>query len=95
LLILEILQEAPLEFPTLAAPQREMETAIQPLKKTTANHLRVIFKSNTLPASKMFEVFTLVSGLRNNLQNHRRLFEWRNAATSIWKRVSVRIFKIS
>ncbi len=39
LLILEILQEALSEFPTLAAPQRELETSIQPLKKLTANHL--------------------------------------------------------
>jgi hypothetical protein len=79
----EDLQEAPSEFPTLATPQREMETSNQPLKKTTANHLRLIFKSNTLtlPASKMFEVFTLVSGLRNNLQRGGFL----NAAKSILK----------
>jgi hypothetical protein len=47
LLILEILQEAASEFPTLAAPQRELETSIQPLKKPTANHLPVILKSYT------------------------------------------------
>jgi hypothetical protein len=34
-LILEILQEATSEFPTLAAPQRELETSSQPLKKPT------------------------------------------------------------
>jgi hypothetical protein len=38
-------QEAASEFPILAAPQRELETSIQPLKKPTANHLSVILKS--------------------------------------------------
>jgi hypothetical protein len=45
LTILEILQEAASEFPTPAAPQRELETSIQPLKQLTANHLPVILKS--------------------------------------------------
>jgi hypothetical protein len=36
----EILQEAALEFPTLAATQRELETSIQPLKKLTAWDLK-------------------------------------------------------
>jgi hypothetical protein len=36
-----------LEIKTLVAPQRELETSIQPLKNTSANHLPVILKSNT------------------------------------------------
>jgi|LakMenEpi03Aug12_release.lakeMendotaPanAssembly.Ray.scaffolds.fasta_scaffold2354399_1 hypothetical protein len=32
----KILQEAASEFPTLAAPLRELETSIQPMKKPTA-----------------------------------------------------------
>jgi hypothetical protein len=38
-------QVAASEFPILAAPQRELETSIQPLKRPTANHLSVILKS--------------------------------------------------
>jgi hypothetical protein len=53
-LILEILQETASEFPNLAAPQRELETSIQPLKKPTANHLPVILKSNTETRFKYF-----------------------------------------
>jgi hypothetical protein len=45
LTILDILQEATSEFPTLAAPQKELKTSIQPLKQLTANHLPVILKS--------------------------------------------------
>jgi hypothetical protein len=37
-------QKAASEFPTLAAPQRELETSIQPLKKPTANHLLCDFE---------------------------------------------------
>ncbi len=76
LLILEILQEAASEFPT----QRELETPIQPLKKPTANHLPVILKSDTEthPLQNFLEFFTIISDLRNNLQNHRRLRECRN-----------------
>jgi hypothetical protein len=48
------------------------------LKKPTANHLPVILKSNTKPASKIFEFFTIICGLWNNLQNQRRLPECRN-----------------
>jgi hypothetical protein len=47
-------QEATSEFPTLATPQRELETSIQPLKKLTANHLPVILKSNTETRFKIF-----------------------------------------
>ncbi len=53
-LILEILQEAASEFPTLAEPQREWEASIQPVKKPTANHLPVILKSNTETRFKSF-----------------------------------------
>ncbi len=48
------LQKAASEFPTLAAPQRELEISIQPLKKPTANHLPVILKSNTETCFKNF-----------------------------------------
>jgi hypothetical protein len=34
-------------IPTLAIPQRELETSIQPLKKLTVNPLLLILKSNT------------------------------------------------
>jgi hypothetical protein len=92
LLILEILKEAASEFPTLAAPQRELETSIQLLKKPTANYLPVILKSNTETRLTFFEFF----------HHHLRLTEQftesqaasMNAATSILKRVSERIFKI-
>jgi hypothetical protein len=73
------------------SPQRELGTSIQPLKKPTANHLPVILKSNTetrlnfvefftifSSAYRKVEFFTIISGLRNNLQNHRRLPECRN-----------------
>jgi hypothetical protein len=39
--------QAASEFPTLMAPQRELENSIQPLKKLTANHMLLIMKSNT------------------------------------------------
>jgi hypothetical protein len=57
---------------TLAAPQRERGTSIQPLKTPTANHLPVILKINTVTCFKIF------SGLLSNLQNHRWLPEWLN-----------------
>jgi hypothetical protein len=57
----------------------------QPMKKTTANYLSVVFKSNTENSLK-------ISGLRNNL---RITGGFLNEATSILKRVSVRLFKIS
>jgi hypothetical protein len=50
---------------------KRIENLNQPLKKTTANHLSVISKSNT-------EIRLKISGLRNNLQYHRRLPEWSN-----------------
>jgi hypothetical protein len=79
LLILEILQEAASEFPTLVPPQRELETSNQPLKKPNANQLPVILKSNTKTRFRFFfKSFTTISSLRNNLQNHRRLPECRN-----------------
>jgi hypothetical protein len=54
LLILDILQEAASEFPSLVAPQRKLETSIQPLKKPTANHLPVILKRNTETSFNFF-----------------------------------------
>ncbi len=51
------MEEAASEFLTQAAPQRELETSVQPLKKLTANHLPVIFKSNTEATVKSFGIF--------------------------------------
>jgi hypothetical protein len=42
-----------IRFPTLAAPQRKLETSI-PLKKPTANQPPVILKSNTETRFKIF-----------------------------------------
>jgi hypothetical protein len=76
---MEISQIAASEFLTLVAPQRELETSIQPLKKPPANHLSVILKSSTKTRFRFFfKSFTTISSLRNNLQNHRRLPECRN-----------------
>jgi hypothetical protein len=57
---------------------KRMGNLIKPLKKLTANHLPVILKSISKPASKVFEFFTIISGLWNIVQNGRRLPEWRN-----------------
>jgi hypothetical protein len=92
LIILEILQEAASEFLPLAAPQRELETSIQPLKKPTANHLPVILKRNTetpLQSVLNFSPLSLAYGT-----SYRITGSFLNAATSILIRVSVRIFKI-
>ena len=43
-----------LEIKTLVAPQRELETSIQPLKNTSANHLPVILKINIKTRFKIF-----------------------------------------
>jgi hypothetical protein len=64
LLILEVLQKAASEFPTLAAHQRDLETSIQLLKKPTANHLRVTLKVMPKQASKCIEIFTIISAYR-------------------------------
>jgi hypothetical protein len=51
--------------------QRKLKTSIQSLKKPTANHLPVILKSNKpKPFSKIIELFTIISGLENNLHDH-------------------------
>jgi hypothetical protein len=57
-----------------------LETSIQPLKKLTANHLPVIFKSNTETRIKNFEFFTSspAYGTIYLILNHRRLPECRN-----------------
>jgi hypothetical protein len=75
LTFLEILQEAASEFPCLAAPQRELETSIQPLKKPSQSSVCDFWKVIPKSASKVFEFFTIIAGLWNNLQNHRRLPE--------------------
>jgi hypothetical protein len=81
------------EFPTLAVPQRELQTSNQPLKKPTANHLHVKSITGTLPkpSSNYFKFFTIISALR---AIYRITGNFLNAATSILKRLSVRIFKI-
>jgi hypothetical protein len=50
----------------LAATQRELGASIQPLKLPTVNHPPVI-KSNTVTR------FKIISGLRNSLQNYKRV----------------------
>jgi hypothetical protein len=74
---------------------KELETSVQPLKNTSANHLPVILKSDTETASKFVECFTIMSGLQNSLENHMWLPECHNKHFGILKRLSVRIFKIS
>ncbi len=87
LLILEILEETTSGFPTLAVPQRELETSIKPFKKLTGNHLLVILTSNSEPASKFsspaYGAIYRISG------------GFLNATTSVLKMVSRRNFKIS
>jgi hypothetical protein len=85
-------QEAALEFPTLAKPQRQLETSIQPLKKPTAIHLSVILKRNDETRFKIFLSFSPSSPAYGTF--FRITGRFLNDATSNLKRVSVRIFKI-
>ncbi len=65
---------------TLAEPQREWGTSIQPLKKPTANHLPVILESNIVTRFKII----LANGTIYRIKGC-----YPNAATSILKRFTV------
>jgi hypothetical protein len=69
-----------------------LETSIQPLKKPTANHLPVILKNDTEPASKFFLNLSLSSPAYGKI--YRISGGFLDATTSVLKRVSVRNFKI-
>ncbi len=77
----------------MVAPQRELETSIQPLKKPTASHLPEILKSNTETRFNIFFTFSPSSPAYGTI--YRVTGGFLTAETSILKRISVRIFKIS